>query len=139
MTQGLTSQDPKRAEALNHQEKRAAAFLHRPLCPTRIATPPWNSDSTGFSAEPKAPPAPQPAPSSPEGPPPPLRQPCGGPEDARRPQTPDSARAPSAASAEPRGKDSRPPDAPEPDPELDAARRAAAADWAMARIRGRVY
>jgi hypothetical protein len=65
--------------------------------------------------------------------------PVGGQEGAGRSQIPDSARAPSAASAEPRGKDCRPPpDAPEPDPELDAARRAAAADWARARIRGRV-
>ena len=61
----------------------------------------------------------------------------GGQEGARRPQTPDSAQAPSVASVEPREKDRHPPDAPEPDPERDA-RRAAAADWAMARIRGRV-
>jgi hypothetical protein len=61
-----------------------------------------------------------------------------GQEGAHRPQIPDSARAPSAAAVEPREKDCHPPDAPEPDPELDAARRAAAADWAMARIRGRI-
>jgi hypothetical protein len=52
-----------------------------------------------------------------------------GQEGAGRLRTPDSARAPSAPSAEPRGTDGHPP---------DAARRAAAADWARARIRGKV-
>ena len=108
-------------------EQRAAAFLHKPLCPMRIATPPRNTRARGIRQSRR-----RFQRHSRPGPRQKARScPCGARWRAGEGwPLADTGQRPRAVCGLRRAQS--------PTSELDAARRAAAADWAMARIRGKV-